>query len=176
MSIRNFENHQPCIAADTFIDETALIIGDVTIGAESSVWPFTVIRGDVNTISIGQQTNLQDHTVCHVTHDGPYHPGGFSLTVGDRVTVGHRVTLHGCTIGDDCLIGMSSTIMDGVTIEPHSLIGAGSLVPPNKTLEGGHLWLGTPVRKVRKLTQDEIEAIHYSASQYVQLMRQHLEN
>ena len=174
MTIRTFENTQPSIASDVYIDDAALVIGDVTIDAESSIWPFTIIRGDVNSISIGKQTNIQDHSVCHVSHDGPYNPDGFALTIGDRVTVGHRVTLHGCTISCDCLIGMGATIMDGVIIEPNTLIGAGSLVTPNKILEGGYLWMGSPVRKVRKLNNEEIESIAYSAQHYVRLMKRYL--
>lgn len=174
MTIRNFEKLQPGVATNAYIDPAALVIGDVTIGNESSVWPFSVIRGDVNSISIGSQTNIQDHSVCHVSHQGPYNPGGFTLTVGDRVTVGHRVTLHGCNVGDDCLIGMGATIMDGVIIEPQNLIGAGSLVTPNKVLESGYLWMGSPARKVRKLSIDEIESIAYSAQHYVRLMKRYL--
>jgi carbonic anhydrase/acetyltransferase-like protein (isoleucine patch superfamily) len=173
MTIRRFENTEPTIATDTYVDETALVIGDVSIGSESSIWPYSVVRGDVHSIKIGNQTNLQDHCVCHVTHDGPYNPGGFALTIGNRVTIGHRVTLHGCNIGDDCLIGMGATIMDGAVIEPHSLIGAGTLVTPNDVLEGGYLWMGAPARKVRKLNADEIESIHYSAQHYVRLMKRH---
>lgn len=174
MTIRQFENIHPSIEANTYIDDSALVIGNVSIGTETSVWPFTVIRGDVNAITIGSQTNIQDHTVCHVTHDGPYNPGGYALKVGDRVTIGHRVTLHGCTVGDDCLIGMGATIMDGAVIEPNSLIGAGSLVTPNKNLEGGYLWMGSPARKVRKLSSDEIESVAYSAQHYVRLLKRHL--
>lgn len=173
MTVRNFEQHKPHIATTAYIDATALVIGDVTVGAETSLWPFTVVRGDVNSITIGSQTNIQDHSVCHVSHDGPYHPGGYALTVGDRVTVGHRVTLHGCTIGDDCLIGMGAIIMDGAEIQSHTLIGAGSLVTPKKILEGGYLWMGSPARKVRKLSSEEIESITYSAQHYVRLMQRH---
>lgn len=174
MTIRNFEDKKPTIATDTYIDDTALVIGDVTIGAETSIWPLAVIRGDMNAITIGCQTNIQDHSVCHVTHDGPYNPGGFALNIGDRVTIGHRVTLHGCTLGDNCLIGMGTTIMDGAVVGPDSLIGAGSLLTPGKILEGGYLWMGSPARKVRKLGTEEIESIAYSAQQYVRLMKQYI--
>jgi len=174
MTIRNFENIQPKIHSSTFVDETALVLGDVKIGEESSIWPLTVIRGDVNSIRIGSNTNIQDNSVLHVTHDGPYNPGGFSPTVGNGVTVGHRVILHGCEIGDSCLIGMGSTIMDGVVIEANNIIGAGSLVTPKKRLESGYLWMGSPARKVRKLTDDEIESIKYSAASYTELKNQHL--
>ena len=129
--------------------------------------------GDVNTIQIGAFTNIQDNSVLHVTHDGPYNPGGYDLKIGNNVTVGHRVILHGCHIGDSCLIGMGATIMDGAVIESHNLIGAGSLVTPNKKLESGYLWMGSPIRKVRKLSEEERESIDYSASSYVKLKNRH---
>ena len=173
MSIRHFQNIKPKIAASTFVDETALVLGDVIVGENCSIWPMTVIRGDVNTIQIGNNTNIQDNSVLHVTHDGPYNSGGYDLKIGSNVTVGHRVILHGCHISDSCLIGMGAIIMDGVIIESHTLIGAGSLVPPNKHLESGYLWMGSPARKIRKLTNDEIESIDYSAKNYSLLKEQH---
>ena len=173
MTIRDFENKKPNIPSSTFVDDTALILGDVQIGENCSIWPMTVIRGDVNSIQIGNNTNIQDNSVLHATHDGPYNPGGFDLKVGNNVTVGHRVILHGCHVADSCLIGMGATIMDGVIIESHNLIGAGSLVTPNKHLESGYLWMGSPIRKVRKLTDDELESIEYSALNYVKLKKQH---
>lgn len=173
MTIRRFEKTKPAIDPSVYIDDSALVIGDVSIGNESSVWPFTVARGDVNSIRIGSQTNIQDHSVLHVTHDGPYNPGGYALKIGDRVTVGHRVILHGCTVEDDCLIGMGATVMDGAVIEQHTLLGAGSLVTPGKVLEGGCLWMGAPAKRIRRLTAEEIESIHYSAQHYIRLMKRH---
>ena len=173
MTIRNFENKHPNIHPTAFVDDTALVLGDVKIGENCSIWPMTVIRGDVNTIQIGNNTNIQDNSVLHVTHDGPYNPGGFDLKVGNNVTVGHRVILHGCHVADSCLIGMGTTIMDGVIIESHNLIGAGSLVTPNKHLESGYLWMGSPIRRVRKLTDEERESIEYSALNYVELKNRH---
>jgi carbonic anhydrase/acetyltransferase-like protein (isoleucine patch superfamily) len=173
MTIRPFENKQPDIDTTTFVDDTALVLGDVQIGKNSSIWPLTVIRGDVNAIQIGNNTNIQDNSVLHVTHDGPYNLGGFDLIIGNNVTVGHRVILHGCHVGDSCLIGMGATIMDGAVIEANTLIGAGSLVTPNKHLESGYLWMGSPVRRVRKLTDEEIESIEYSAQHYVKLKNRH---
>ena len=174
MAIRDFENTLPDIAPSCFVEDTALVIGDVTIGADSSIWPFTIIRGDVNKIRIGANTNIQDHCVLHVSHDGPYNPGGYALKVGNNITVGHRVTLHGCTIHDNCLIGMGTTIMDGAIVHSNTLIGAGSLVAPDKELESGYLWMGSPARKVRALTEEEIESIHYSAQHYVRLKDRYL--
>ncbi len=173
MAIREFEDKLPDTHPDAWIDDTALIIGDVVIGQHSSVWPFSVVRGDVNKIRIGDNTNIQDHSVLHVSHDGPYSPGGHDLQIGNNVTVGHRVTLHACQVMDNCLIGMSATIMDGAIIQPHTLIGAGSLVTPNKVLPGGYLWFGNPLRRVRKLSDAEIDHIEYSAQHYVRLKKRH---
>ena len=173
MTIRNFQDKEPQIHPTAFVDDTALVLGNVHIGENSSIWPMTVVRGDVNTIQIGAYTNIQDNSVLHVTHDGPYNPGGYDLKIGNNVTVGHRVILHGCHIGDSCLIGMGATIMDGVTIEPNNLIAAGSLVTPNKHLESGYLWVGSPARKSRKLTKEEIESIEYSATNYSKLKDLH---
>ncbi len=173
MAVRDFEDHTPDIHAEAWLDETALVIGDVHIGAESSVWPYTVVRGDVNRIRIGARTNIQDHCVLHVSHDGPVHPGGADLIIGNSVTVGHGAVLHGCHIGNHCLIGMRATVLDGATVEPLNILGAGALVPPGKTLESGYLWLGSPARRVRALTQEEIDNIEYSAQHYVRLMQRH---
>ena len=174
MTIRRFENLTPTIDASSYIDAAALVIGDVAIGADSSLWPFVVARGDVNSIRIGARTNIQDHSVLHVTHDGPYNPGGHALEIGDDVTVGHRVILHGCTVGDRCLIGMGSNILDGAVIPPHTFIAAGSLVPPGRELEGGYLWMGSPVEKRRALRDEELAAIAYSAQHYLRLKNRHL--
>jgi len=173
MAIREFEGILPNIDPTAYVDDTALVIGDVEIGKDSSVWPFTIIRADVHSIRIGAQTNIQDNSVLHVTHDGPYNPGGNALQVGNKVTVGHRVILHGCTIHDSCLIGMGATIMDGAVIHQNTVVGAGSLVTPGKELEGGYLWVGSPVRRVRPLSEDEIKAIEYSTSHYVKLKNRH---
>lgn len=174
MPIREFEGHRPVIAAGAFVDETALVIGEVSIGEHSSLWPFAVARGDVNRIRIGARTNIQDHCVLHVSHDGPHRPGGNDLIIGEAVTVGHRVTLHGCRVENHCLIGMGSIVMDGVVVGRHTLLGAGTLVPPDKTLEPGYLWLGSPARRVRALTDEEIAGIEYSAEHYRRLKDRHL--
>lgn len=173
MTIRRYKGKNPRIAASAYVDDSAVVIGDVTIGNESSLWPQVVARGDVNTITIGARTNIQDGSVLHVTHDGKYTPGGYALTVGDDVTVGHRVILHACTVGDLCLIGMASTIMDGAVLEPKVMLGAGSLVPGGKRLESGYLYMGTPAKRVRALTDDELESLAYSADHYVQLKNSH---
>jgi len=133
----------------------------------------TVIRGDVHSIRIGAETNVQDSCVLHVSHDSEYQPGGSPLILGDRVTVGHRAILHGCEIADNCLIGMGCTILDRAILEPYTLLGAGSLVPTTKRLEGGYLWLGSPVRRVRPLSKKEREYLDYSAEHYVRLAKRH---
>lgn len=172
-NIRRFEATFPEIAPDAWADESAVVIGDVSIASQSSVWPMCVIRGDVQCIRIGQRSNIQDGSVLHVSHDSHYLPGGRPLIVGDGVTVGHRVMLHGCEIADGCFIGMGSTILDGAVLEPAVMVGAGSLVPQGKRLQGGYLWLGQPVRRVRILSDKELEIIDYTAGHYVQLMRRH---
>ena len=156
MAIRIFKKVLPQIAENAWVDESAIVIGDVTIGADSSIWPTAVIRGDVNSITIGQRTSIQDGTVIHVSHATEGNPGGDAVIVGDDVTVGHRVVLHGCTIEDQCLIGINSVILDKAIVRKHVLIGANSLVPPGKELASGYLYLGSPVKAVRPLTEAEI--------------------
>src|SRR5690625_4719679 len=162
--IRSFEGIHPTISSSTFVDESAVIIGDVHIGADSTVWPMSVIRGDVNSIRIGARTSIQDGSVIHATHDGPYTPGGAATSVGDDVTVGHKVILHACTIHDRVLVGMGVIVMDKAVVESDSIIGAGSLVPPGKVLESGYLYVGSPVKQVRPLTEREREHLVYSAA------------
>ena len=169
MSIRNFEQHSPKIADSAFIDEMAVVIGNVEIGEDVSVWPTSVVRGDVNSIRIGAKTNIQDGSVLHVTHDSVYAPGGFPLVIGEGVTVGHKVILHACTIGDYCLVGMGSTVLDGAVLEDNVMLAANSLVPPGKVLESGYLYLGSPATKARKLKDSELAWLEYSASHYVVL-------
>ena len=167
--IRPFDSSTPKIANSCYIDHSAQIIGDVEIGEESSVWPMSVVRGDVNIVRIGHSSNIQDGSILHVSHAGEFNPKGAALIVGDHVTVGHKVLLHGCTIGNHCLIGMGSIVMDDVVVEDQVMIGAGSVVPPNKQLQSGYLYLGNPCRRIRQLTDDEIAYLDYSAQHYVKL-------
>jgi carbonic anhydrase/acetyltransferase-like protein (isoleucine patch superfamily) len=173
MTIRIFAGKVPEIANSAYVDESAVVIGDVKIGEDSSIWPMTVVRGDVHSITIGKGTNIQDASILHVAHDGKFSPGGYPLVVGDYVTAGHRVTLHACTVGNYCLIGMSATIMDGAVLGDKLIIGAGSLVPTGKVLEGGYLYVGSPVKRVRELNEKELEFLEYSAVHYVKLKNQH---
>lgn len=176
MSLRTYLQHQPIIGNRTYVDELAVIIGQVTIGEDSSIWPFATIRGDMHRIQIGNRTSVQDGCVLHITHAGEFNPDGFPLLIGNDVTIGHRATLHGCTIHDACLIGMGSIVLDGAMIESEVILGAGSLVPPGKVLEGGYLWVGSPVSKKRALTHEEIAYIRYSANNYVKLKNHYLMN
>jgi carbonic anhydrase/acetyltransferase-like protein (isoleucine patch superfamily) len=156
------------------VDETALVIGDVSIADDASLWPQVVARGDVNSIEIGARTNIQDGSVLHVSHDSEFAPGGFPLRIGADITVGHQAILHGCTIEDRCLIGMAATVMDGAIVRAGAIVGAGSLVPPGRDLDGGYLWVGSPVRKVRPLSEKEVAFLEYSAAHYVELKNRHL--
>jgi carbonic anhydrase/acetyltransferase-like protein (isoleucine patch superfamily) len=174
VNIRTYRNIAPVLGARVYVDPAAIVIGRVRIGDDSSIWPAAVVRGDVHSIEIGARTSIQDGSVLHVTHDGPYSPGGRSLNIGSDVTVGHRVTLHACSVGNKCLVGMGSVVLDGVMIEDFVMLGAGSVVPPGKRLETRGLYVGSPARKVRELTQSEIEFFTYSAAQYVQLKDEYL--
>jgi len=172
-NIRPFAGIQPKIAADAWVDPSAQVIGDVEIGTLSSIWPLTVVRGDIHAIRVGERTNIQDGSVLHVTHDSRFNPGGFPLTIGNEVTVGHKVMLHGCSIGDNCLIGMGAVVMDGVVIEPRVILAAGSLVPPGKRLAGGYLYRGSPARQARPLSDEELEFLEYVSGNYVRLAQQY---
>lgn len=174
MNIRPFDDISPTINERVFIDPTAVIIGDVTLGEDASVWPLTVIRGDIHHIRIGARTNIQDGSVLHVTHDGPFNPGGFPCVIGDDVTVGHKVMLHGCTIHDRVLVGMGSTVMDGAIVESEVVIGGGSLVPPGKRLASGFLYMGSPVKQIRELSEDEKQFFTYTANKYRELKDRYL--
>lgn len=174
MPVSAYRSVMPTLGARVYIDPSAVVIGQVTIGEDSSVWPTAVIRGDVNTITIGARTSIQDGSVLHVTHDGPYRPGGRALIVGSDVTVGHRVTLHACTIGNACLIGMGAILLDDVVTEDFVMIGAGTLVPPGRKLESGGLYVGSPAKRVRDLKQSEIEFLTYSAAHYVKVKDEYL--
>ena len=176
MNIRSFQGKTPRIAATAWIDPTALVIGDVTIGEHSSLWPMSVARGDVQGITIGEYTNIQDGSVLHVTHDSEFSPGGRALVIGNHVTAGHRVILHACTVGDFCLIGMAATVMDGAVVGSRSVIAAGSLVPEGKQLEGGFLYVGAPARCKRALSEEELRFLDYSSKHYAKLKDQHRQN
>ena len=174
MTIRTFEQYTPRIAGSAFVDDSAVVTGNVVVGADSSVWPVCSVRGDIHSIRIGERTNIQDGSILHVTHDSEFAPGGNALSIGSDVTVGHSAVVHACTIEDLCLIGMGSVLLDGAVVKSGAIIGAGSLVPPGRELEGGYLWLGSPVKRVRELTDNEKAFLQYSAAHYVDLKNRHM--
>lgn len=170
MTVRNFEAHVPEIHPTAYVDPDAYVSGQTKLGEGSSVWPMAVVRGDINHIHIGRFSNVQDGAVLHVTHGGEYScPEGVPLLIGDEVTIGHRAVLHACTIGNRCLIGMGAIVLDNAVIEDDVVIGAGSLVPPGKRLESGYLYVGSPVKQARPLTDKEREYFSYSAQYYHKL-------
>ena len=170
-----FNGIHPTIDATTYVDPCARLTGDIQIGADSSVWPFVAARGDVNSMRIGERTSIQDGTVLHVTHKSERNPAGWPLVIGDDVTVGHNATLHGCSIGNRVLVGMGAIVLDGVVVEDDVVIGAGSLVPPGKRLESGYLYMGSPCKQARPLSQAEKEFFTYSSNNYVKIKNQYME-
>jgi len=173
MSVRKFGDKHPIIHETAYIDPLACVIGDVIIGKNSSIWPMTVVRGDVNSITIGHDTNIQDGSILHVTHKRAQDLNGGPLKIGNGVTIGHAAVLHACEIGDYCLIGMGAVIMDKCVIEHHAMVAAGSVVPPNKHIKSGELWIGNPAKKVRDLNDEQKAELEYSAQNYVKLKNQY---
>ncbi|HEX7325998.1 MAG TPA: gamma carbonic anhydrase family protein [Rhodanobacteraceae bacterium] len=173
-NIRPYRNLSPQLGARVYVDPAATVIGDVELGDDVSLWPGVVLRGDVERIRVGARSNIQDGTIVHVTHDGPYTPGGFPCRIGADVTVGHAAMLHACTVEDCCLIGMHATVLDGATVRRHAFVGAGALVAPGKVVGEGELWVGNPARCVRRLSAREIAALQYSAAHYVELKDEYL--
>ncbi len=165
----------PRMGRGSWVHDSARVIGDVYFGDNVSIWCGAVVRGDVNSIRIGAGTNIQDNSVLHVSHKTERDPVGGPLLIGTNVTVGHSVILHGCTVGDECLIGMGSIIMDKAIIEPRVLVGAGSLVPEGKVLASGYLYIGRPAKQVRPLTDEERLYFNYSAEHYMKLARDYLQ-
>ena len=174
MTVRTFNGKNPKIGERVYIDDRAVVIGNVTIGDDVSIWPGTVIRGDVESISIGDGTNIQDGSVLHVTHYGKFTDKGYPLTIGKGVTMGHRAVAHACTIGNYCLVGIGAIIMDDAVLEDYVMLGAGSLVPPGKILEGGNLYMGAPAKKARPLSEAEKEFLEYSYQHYIHLKNEYL--
>jgi carbonic anhydrase/acetyltransferase-like protein (isoleucine patch superfamily) len=169
MAIENYKGIAPKFGRDVYVHPSATVIGDVELGDCVSVWPGVVIRGDVNRIRVGTGSNVQDNSVLHVSHRNAANPEGAPLLIGDRVTVGHACILHGCTIGDECLIGMGAIVMDGAVLQSQALLGAGSLVTEGRVLASGWLHIGRPARAVRRLTEAEIAGLRDQADRYVRL-------
>ena len=170
--IEAFEEYQPEVHPDAYVHEMAYVSGRVKVAQEASIWPMVVVRGDINDIRIGARSNIQDGSVLHVTHDSHFsEPGGAALTIGEDVTVGHNVTLHGCTLQDHCLVGMGAIVLDGAVVETNVMVGAGALVPPFNNLEIGYLYVFSPVSQARPQTEKELEFLSNSAQHYARLAR-----
>jgi carbonic anhydrase/acetyltransferase-like protein (isoleucine patch superfamily) len=159
--LERYLGRDPSIAPDAFVSKSAAIIGDVTLGPKSSVWPMCVLRGDINSIEVGEGTNIQDGTIVHLADD-------FGVKIGKYVTVGHAAMIHACTIGDECLIGMRATILDGAVIGERSIVGAGALVTKGTVVPPGSMVLGMPAKVVRPLTDEEKNGLRYWAEKYVE--------
>jgi carbonic anhydrase/acetyltransferase-like protein (isoleucine patch superfamily) len=166
--VRDFEGKTPVIGDDVWLAESAAVIGDVVIGARTSVWYGSVLRGDVFHIRVGEEVSIQDNSVIHVTS------GRNAAIIGNRVTLGHSVVIHGCTVGDCCLIGMGAVILDNATIGPRCIVGAGALVTPGTEIPEGHLALGSPAKIKRELTDAELAWVESSAQHYVKLAARYL--
>ena len=169
-----FAEAAPQFGARVYVDPRAHVSGAVELGDDASVWPMAVLRGDVNRITVGARSNVQDNSVLHVTHESAWQPAGRPLLVGADVTVGHAAILHACTVGDRCLVGMGAIVLDGAVLEPDSMVAAGAVVPPGKTVRTGTLWRGNPARFARDLTGSEVENLVYSARHYVRLKDRYL--
>ncbi|HAU04444.1 gamma carbonic anhydrase family protein [Pseudoalteromonas sp. SSMSWG5] len=174
MTIRSYKGITPTYDNSVYIDESSVLVGDISLGKDSSVWPLVAARGDVNYIRIGERTNIQDGSVLHLTRASKSNPDGYPLIIGDDVTVGHKVMLHGCQLGNRILVGMGAIVMDNAVVEDDVIIGGGSLVPPNKRLESGYLYVGSPVKQARPLTEQERAFLKISADNYVQLKDEYL--
>lgn len=162
----------PDIAHDAFVAPNATVIGDVVIGAESSIWYGVVVRGDSEKIRIGARTNIQDNSTVHVTNAGP--DKLFPCIIGDNVLIGHNVVVHGCTLQDGCFVGMGATVLDGAIVETGAMVAAGALVAPGKVVKAGELWGGNPARKIRSLSEDHIKAFQYGVDHYCENAVQHI--
>ncbi len=175
MNLRPYLGKLPEPGPRVYVDPAATVIGDVVLAEDVSIWPMTVVRGDVNFIRIGARTNIQDGTVVHVSHDGPHSRlGGFATVIGTDCTIGHKAVIHACTIEDEVLIGMGAIVLDGAVVKKNAFVGAGALVSPGKVVGEGELWLGNPARFVRRLTPEQIEGIRYSAQHYVRMKDRYL--
>ena len=174
-SIRSHAGISPNLGPRVFIDVAATVIGNVTLGEDSSIWPGAVIRGDMHSISIGCRTSIQDNAVLHISHASDFNPGGWPLNIGDDVIVGHGAILHGCIVGSRVLVGNGAIINDGAVIEDEVIIGAGCVVPPGKRLQSGNVYVGTPCKQLRAVTDKEKLFFTYSPANYVKLKDQYLE-
>ena len=174
MTIRAYKGVSPKLAKVVYVDDSSVLVGDIELAEDVSIWPLVAARGDVNYIRIGARTNVQDGTVLHLSRPSKGKPAGSPLVIGEDVTVGHKVMLHGCRLGNRILIGMGAIVMDDVVVEDDVIIGAGSLVPPGKHLQSGYLYVGSPAKQARPLTEAERHFLSESAANYVLLKDEYL--
>lgn len=174
MAVKSFKGKTPQFGTGCYIDDNCVLVGDIECGDDVSFWPFVAARGDVNTMRIGNRTNIQDGTVLHVTRSSQSNPQGYPLVIGDDVTIGHKCMLHGCTLRNRILVGMGAIIMDGAVVEDDVFVGAGCLVPPNKTLKSGYLYVGSPAKQARKLNENELAFLKISADNYLVTKNEYL--
>lgn len=172
--LRPWQGHAPQLGERVYIDPACMVLGDVVLGDDCSVWPMAVIRGDMHRIRIGARTSVQDGSVLHITHASDFNPDGFALTIGDEVTIGHKAILHGATLGNRILVGMGAIVMDGAVVEDEVIIAAGAVVTPGKRLEGGHVYAGNPAKALRPLKEEERAFFPYTAGNYVKLKNEYL--
>jgi len=168
-ALRAYQDIEPQLGERVYIDPASVVIGDVVLGDDCSVWPMTVIRGDMHRIRIGARTSVQDGSVLHITHASDFSPEGFPLTIGDDVTIGHKAILHGCTLGSRILVGMGAIVMDGAVVDDEVIIAAGAVVTPGKHLESGYVYAGNPAKALRPLKDKERAFFPYTAGNYVKL-------
>ncbi|MWJ29459.1 gamma carbonic anhydrase family protein [Halomonas sp. ZH2S] len=173
-AIRGYQGVSPQLGERVYVDPASVVLGDVVLGDDCSVWPMTVIRGDMHRIRIGARTSVQDGSVLHITHASDFNPAGFALTIGDDVTIGHKAILHGCTLGNRILVGMGAIVMDGAVVEDEVIIAAGAVVTPGKQLESGYVYAGNPAKAMRPLKDKERAFFTYTAGNYVKLKDQYL--
>lgn len=173
MAIRTYRGVSPTLGPGAWVDPAALVIGDVVLGADVSIWPLVLVRGDVNRIRIGDRSNVQDGSIIHVSRPYPGNGAGWGTLLGEDVVIGHKVALHGCTIADRVLVGIGAIVLDGVTVASDVIIGAGSVVTPGKQLQSGYLYVGNPARRSRELRLDEIARIPQMARDYVLLKNEY---
>ncbi|WOT05280.1 gamma carbonic anhydrase family protein [Shewanella youngdeokensis] len=174
-SVRSYKGIVPQLNLSVYVDEACVLVGDITLDDDASIWPLVAARGDVNHIRIGKRSNVQDGSVLHVSRKSPSLPNGHPLIIGDDVTVGHKAMLHGCKVGNRVLVGMGAIVLDGAVLEDDVILGAGSLVPPNKVLVSGYLYVGSPAKQVRQLTAAELAFLPQSAENYVRLKNEYLQ-
>lgn len=174
-AIRDYKNYTPKLGKGVYVDPAAVVIGDVELGEDCSVWPCAVIRGDMHRIRVGDRVSVQDNAILHITHASNFNSDGWPLIIGDDVTIGHGACLHGCTVGNRVLVGIGATVLDGAVVEDEVMIAAGALVPPGKVLESGYLYVGSPCKQARPLKESEKQFFAYSALNYVKLKDEYLE-